>query len=185
MATNDKTLTLNFKGNTQDIEARITSVKLLAETMGVTVEKADYKHRIDDLQKTDAKIKFLSCEPLLGDLGKLDLTGINWVICGGESGPNARPCHPDWVRNIQKQCQEQNVPFFFKQWGEWIPYGHWYKENEIYTDYSHRYAIKIWEQDKRLYRWSDELTDVSLRVGKKKSGCKLDGVEYKQYPEAR
>lgn len=85
--------------------------------LGVTVEKENYKNRIEFLRHTDAKIKFLSCEPLLGDLGELDLTGIDWVIVGGESGPGARPMHPDWVRNIKTQCRKQDVPFFFKQWG--------------------------------------------------------------------
>ena len=62
-------------------------------------------------------IKFLSCEPLLGDLGALNLKGVDWVIVGGESGTQARPMQKEWVLNIQRQCKEQNVPFFFKQWG--------------------------------------------------------------------
>ncbi len=85
--------------------------------MGVTVESADYKERIDYLRYTSAHIKFLSLEPLLDDLGRLDLSGIDWVIVGGESGPGARPIKIDWVRNVRKQCIEQDVPFFFKQWG--------------------------------------------------------------------
>jgi len=85
--------------------------------MGVTVELADYKDRIDYLRYTSAHIKFLSLEPLLGDLGEIDLNGIDWVIVGGESGPGARPMHIDWVRNIRGQCLERQVPFFFKQWG--------------------------------------------------------------------
>ena len=85
--------------------------------LGVTVENDKHKDRIEYLKQTNAKIKFLSCEPLLSDLGKLDLTGIDWVIVGGESGFGARPVQPDWIRSIQKQCQEQNVAFFFKQWG--------------------------------------------------------------------
>jgi protein gp37 len=84
---------------------------------GVTVETADYKYRIDLLRQTEAKVKFLSLEPLLEDVGILDLTDIDWVIVGGESGPGARPIKADWVRNIREQCIEQNVPFFFKQWG--------------------------------------------------------------------
>lgn len=84
---------------------------------GVTVEASDYKYRIDLLRNTKAFVKFLSLEPLLNDLGKLDLTNIDWVITGGESGPGARPIDPDWVRNIREQCLEQKVPFFFKQWG--------------------------------------------------------------------
>ena len=85
--------------------------------MGVTVEDADYKDRIDYLRYTGAKIKFLSLEPLLGDLGELNLDGIDWVIVGGESGPGARPIEIGWVRNIREQCLARKVPFFFKQWG--------------------------------------------------------------------
>ena len=85
--------------------------------MGVTVESADYKYRIDDLRYTGANIKFLSLEPLLSDIGKLNLDGIDWVIVGGESGPGARPIKIEWVRNIRVQCIDRNVPFFFKQWG--------------------------------------------------------------------
>jgi len=85
--------------------------------MGATVEAADYKYRIDYLRYTGAKIKFLSLEPLLGNLGELNLDEIDWVIVGGESGPGARPIEIDWVRNIREQCLARNVPFFFKQWG--------------------------------------------------------------------
>jgi len=85
--------------------------------MGVTVEAADYKYRIDYLRYTGANIKFLSLEPLLGDLGELNLDEIDWVIVGGESGPGARPIEIGWVNNIKEQCFAQNVPFFFKQWG--------------------------------------------------------------------
>jgi protein gp37 len=85
--------------------------------MGVTVESADYKYRIDYLRYTGANIKFLSFEPLLGDLGELNLDEIDWVIVGGESGPGARPMEIGWVRNIRDKCLSQNVPFFFKQWG--------------------------------------------------------------------
>ncbi|NIA07620.1 MAG: DUF5131 family protein [Actinobacteria bacterium] len=85
--------------------------------MGVTVEAADYKYRIDYLRYTGAKIKFLSLEPLLDDLGELNLDEIDWVIVGGESGPGARPIEIGWVRNIREQCLADNVPFFFKQWG--------------------------------------------------------------------
>ncbi len=85
--------------------------------MGVSVESADYKYRIDNLRKTNAYIKFLSLEPLLGSLGKLDLTNIDWVIVGGESGPRSRPITKEWVLEIKDQCQKNNTPFFFKQWG--------------------------------------------------------------------
>lgn len=85
--------------------------------MGVSVENDDYTNRIDDLRKTDAKTKFLSVEPLIGPINKLDLTNIDWVIVGGESGPGARPLKEEWVVAIKDKCIEQDVPFFFKQWG--------------------------------------------------------------------
>ena len=85
--------------------------------LGVSVENEDYKYRIDDLRSTAAHTKFLSIEPLLGPLGPLNLTGIDWVIVGGESGPRSRMMDPTWVLDIRDQCQAQGVPFFFKQWG--------------------------------------------------------------------
>lgn len=85
--------------------------------MGVSIENSDYTFRIDHLRKTDVKVKFLSLEPLLGPLPDLNLQGIDWVIVGGESGPKARPMEQSWVVDIKNQCLEQNVPFFFKQWG--------------------------------------------------------------------
>src|SRR5262245_49823923 len=85
--------------------------------MGVSVERKDYAFRIDDLRQTRAKIRFLSLEPLLAPLQKLDLEGIHWVIVGGESGPGARPLLEEWVTSIRDQCLAAGVPFFFKQWG--------------------------------------------------------------------
>ncbi|HEX2786779.1 MAG TPA: phage Gp37/Gp68 family protein [Ignavibacteria bacterium] len=85
--------------------------------MGVSVEDEKVEFRIDDLRKTDAKIKFLSLEPLLGPLDNLNLKKINWVIVGGESGFKARPIEEDWVTSIKQQCYLNHVPFFFKQWG--------------------------------------------------------------------
>lgn len=85
--------------------------------VGVSVEHDQYRHRIDDLRSTRAKVKFLSLEPLLGPLPSLDLQGIDWVIVGGESGPRARPMDPAWVLDLRDQCCEARVPFFFKQWG--------------------------------------------------------------------
>jgi protein gp37 len=73
--------------------------------------------RISELQQSGARIRFLSIEPLLEDLGLLDLAGINWVIVGGESGPGARPLKREWIVSIQRQCRREGVPFFFKQWG--------------------------------------------------------------------
>ena len=85
--------------------------------MGVSVEDERVTHRIDDLRKTNAKTKFLSCEPLIGPLPKLNLQKIDWVIVGGESGRKPRPMNVDWVLDIQEQCAKKKVAFFFKQWG--------------------------------------------------------------------
>jgi protein gp37 len=85
--------------------------------MGVSVENKDYCWRIDHLRRTQAHVKFLSIEPLLGPLGKIDLRGIAWVIVGGESGPGARTMEAEWVNDIRNQCQKTEAAFFFKQWG--------------------------------------------------------------------
>ncbi len=146
--------------------------------LGVTIEKAKYKNRIEYLKQTDAKIKFLSCEPLLEDLGELDLKGIDWVIVGGESGYNARPMAPDWVRNIQRQCKEQKVAFFFKQWGEWasakqLDYELIKQHFQISETLGCILNVPI---DKNLFLY---------KVGKKYAGCMLDGKEYKEYPKLK
>jgi protein gp37 len=85
--------------------------------MGVSVENQEYSFRVDHLRKVGAKIKFISFEPLLGPINGLNLTGIDWVIVGGESGHQARPMDARWAVNIRDQCQRMRVPFFFKQWG--------------------------------------------------------------------
>jgi protein gp37 len=85
--------------------------------MGVTVEHSNVTHRINKLRKIPAAIRFLSIEPMLSAMPSLDLLGINWVIVGGESGYNARPIRESWVIDIQRQCENKSIPFFFKQWG--------------------------------------------------------------------
>ena len=85
--------------------------------MGVTVEDNRCVHRIEHLKDVPSKVRFLSCEPLIADVGHLPLDGIHWVIVGGESGPGARPMKKEWVLSIYHQCRMANVPFFFKQWG--------------------------------------------------------------------
>jgi protein gp37 len=84
--------------------------------MGTSVENQRWTSRIANLRKTGARVKFLSCEPLLGTL-TLDLAGIDWVIVGGESGPGARPMRADWAQGVRDQCHAAKVAFFFKQWG--------------------------------------------------------------------
>lgn len=88
---------------------------------GVSIEDARRRSRVRHLQDTPAGVRFLSIEPLIGPVGKLDLDGIDWVIVGGESGPGARPMAIDWVREIRDQCSESGVAFFFKQWGGFRP----------------------------------------------------------------
>jgi protein gp37 len=85
--------------------------------MGVSVENSAYYWRINDLKQTGAKTKFISFEPLLENINNTDFSGIDWVIVGGESGSNARPIKKEWVENIRDACIEQEIPFFFKQWG--------------------------------------------------------------------
>jgi protein gp37 len=89
--------------------------------MGVSVENAKALHRIDDLRTINAAVRFLSCEPLVGPLGGINLEGIRWVIAGGESGPNYRPMHLEWARGIRDAAVAAKVPFFFKQWGGRTP----------------------------------------------------------------
>jgi protein gp37 len=106
----------------QSVPAKSVSRILPLENvwMGVSVEDSKNKYRIDHLRETPAAVRFLSLEPLLEDLGELDLTGISWCIVGGESGPKARPCDVAWVRSIMEQCQEDKVAVFVKQLGSHV-----------------------------------------------------------------
>lgn len=130
--------------------------------------RADAERNISFLRECRhlAPVLFLSVEPLVEDLGELDLSGIDWVIVGGESGHGARPCHPDWVRNIREQCVNESVPMFFKQWGEFVTpmqmSGALYEEMD-----------------------GDTLTEEFYRVGKKRAGRLLDYHEYPQFPKVQ
>ena len=126
--------------------------------LGVSVEDRARKGRIDNLRETPAAVRFLSLEPLLEDLGELDLTGIGWVIVGGESGPNARPMERQWAGNIRDQCIAAGVPFFFKQWGEWAPVSAAINEPSGWDGMNMH------------------------RVGKKRAGRQLDGRSWDEMP---
>ncbi len=89
--------------------------------MGVSIENRRFVHRADALRSVDAAVRFISAEPLLGPLDGLDLTGIHWLIAGGESGPRHRPMRIKWARDLRERCAEQDVAFFFKQWGGRTP----------------------------------------------------------------
>ena len=132
-----------------------------------------------------AAIRFISAEPLLGPLPDLNLEGISWVICGGESGPGARPMHPDWVRSIRDQCVAAAVPFLLKQWGEWaperlvgvqdFPWGVLDIEGNFFPQTSAWNGKTGADSETReTYMW---------RVGKKAAGRLLDGKVWDQKPE--
>ena len=158
--------------------------------LGTSVEdQARADERIPHLLDTPAAVRFLSCEPLLGliDLREISTAGVgaaagnkmsdclHWVICGGESGPNARPMHPNWARSLRDQCQAAEVAFFFKQWGGWV------SQNQA-PDNIHLgdFPSDTFEQRPMIYS-----ADTAIyRVGKKRAGRLLDGREWNQYPEA-
>lgn len=174
---------------------------------GVTAEnQQEANKRIPQLLNIPTAVHFVSLEPMLGGI-KLELvdlehgahdflTGtvfcpgmnepattnnkLDWVICGGESGHKARPMHPDWVRSIRDQCKEAETPFFFKQWGEWIP------AMLIPEEWGHPADVK------GKHSWVNKLDgkdtgegegEMTIKVGKHKSGNLLDGVKYEEYPK--
>ena len=151
--------------------------------LGASVEdrqRAD--ERLPDLRETPVAVRFVSFEPLLGAV-HADLTGIQWAIVGGESGPGARPMHPDWARSLRDQCAAAGVAFFFKQWGEFAP-------GEIAGDYldPDKPAKGLSHFDGRWDEcWSeveghcDDEPDV-YRIGKKRAGRLLDGREHSEFP---
>jgi protein gp37 len=180
--------------------------------VGATVEnRKQGLPRIDALREIPASVRFLSVEPLLEDLGKIDLAGIHWVIVGGESGPGARPMHPDWARSLRDQCVDAGVPFFFKQWGSWEPM----MEAEPYLNelgYQPASEVRAMlrgvcivdpdgtvEEPQPKPEWcrnyeagmQDEENDWPLghgpyamhRVGKKAAGRELDGRTWDEVPE--
>lgn len=143
--------------------------------LGTTLENKAAVWRIEALRSVPAMVRFLSIEPLLEDLGTLDLTGIHWVIVGGESGHHARPMHPDWVRSVRDQCLAAKVPFFFKQWGEWGQY--------------RRDLVQLGSPLTTAAGYSPRQLQVGtglpmLRYGKKAAGRLLDGVEWSQFPKS-
>lgn len=168
--------------------------------LGVSVENK--KHglpRIEHLRRTPAAVRMLSIEPLLEDLGEIDLTGIGWVIVGGESGPGARPCHPDWVRPIRDLCVKVGVPFFWKQWGEWADLTNEPDGSELHQRSTCDEILlqsgevlgagyrngkesggMIWGHD-----WKERGAAWMGRVGKKAAGRLLDGRTWDEMPEMK
>jgi protein gp37 len=171
--------------------------------IGATIEKNKYRHRIDVLCGIPAKVRFLSCEPLLEDLNLSDhlwksgctphcvdrccrdadcpcepTTKLHWIIAGGESGPGSRPTHPEWLRSLRDQATAANIPLFFKQWGSWIPIDHTAaskgKTMILAPDGTDVSHLKI-----------DELpfhSEPLIRIGSKNTGHVLDSQIHQQFP---
>jgi protein gp37 len=190
--------------------------------LGVTAENQEYANkRIPILLQIPAIKRFVSVEPMLGPIdfyepqmgnehyntlkGFGDISGgnghfggpkLDWVICGGESGPGARPLHPDWVRSIRDQCKEANVPFFFKQWGMYRPFEPtaqppFYRDVASNVEYD-GHGMNFYDQYSgepgkwKGGQWIEDLETqdcIWLKVGKKVAGSKLEGKEYKEYPK--
>ncbi|MEM9134314.1 MAG: phage Gp37/Gp68 family protein [Actinomycetota bacterium] len=166
--------------------------------LGTSIETDRYAFRADHLRQTPAAVRFLSLEPLLGPLPSLDLTGIDWVIVGGESGRNARPMHPDWVRDIRDRCVAAGIPLFFKQWGHWAPTA------PVHPDFDDQDQVDAWDAlDPEGPLVALELGGAIPQtinpdrcdhqpapgawwmapVGKKLAGRSLDGIIWSQSPE--
>ena len=145
--------------------------------LGVSVEdQKTADERIPLLLQTPAAVRFLSAEPLLSEIDlNINSTpasvrwinGLDWVICGGESGKSARPMHPGWIRSLRDQCKQANVPFFFKQWGEWLPFN---QSNENCENMISKNPI--------IFR---DNCSTFFKLGKKKAGRLLDGIEHNKF----
>lgn len=141
--------------------------------LGITIcNQKEADRDIPKLLNIPVTKRFLSIEPMLGAIDiSAYIKNIDWVIVGGESGRKARPMHPDWVRGVRDQCCEACIPFFFKQWGEWLDRDDIHKRGMIphYETAVHEFSNK-------------DNYSVMFRIGTKKSGCLLDGIEYKEVP---
>ena len=131
--------------------------------IGVTIEHEKTAHRADTLRTIPAKTRFISFEPLIGSVGEVNMSGIHWAIAGGESGPSARKCDPRWIREIRDQCVDQNVAYFFKQWGK--P-----NNNPIYYENPPQVTGTQWVKTKDP-------------VGK--GGSLIDSTHWKQMPQQK
>lgn len=142
---------------------------------GVSIENSRFVGRADVLRRVPASVRFISAEPLLGRLDGLDLSGIHWLIAGGESGPRARPTHPDWVRDLRDRCQAANVAFFFKQWGAHRPAG---------PDDGRVLAVDGRGRRVALAHTVAGEAVLLCRVGKGSAGRLLDGRTWDQFPRS-
>ena len=160
--------------------------------IGTTVEDQQRANeRLPHLLQIPARVRFLSCEPLLGHVVLPSLAGIHWVIAGGESGAAARPMHPVWLDSLVNQCETANVPFFFKQWGSWSPngpvYNHWdFIDGSCLPPHWHKFPAQYCCMNRNgdLLK-SPESPGNSYffkRLGTHKAGRLLDGIEHNAFP---
>jgi len=153
--------------------------------LGVSVEdRTAWDERVRDLKATPAAVRFVSYEPALGALGEVDLSGLDWVICGGESGPGARPMHPDWARAARDACQAAGVAFFFKQWGEWEPHVR-ASDAAASKNQGWLHAHGMWIGDFDDAHCEGGGWQAMRRVGKRAAGRVLDGRTWDGFPEGR
>lgn len=154
--------------------------------LGTSIESDRYTFRADHLRATPAAVRFISAEPLLGSLPSLDLTGVDWLIVGGESGPGARPMHPDWVRDLRDRTQlpelndawpgDRHTAFFFKQWGGWAPNADPWRDTDRWVGNDGSIAEQYWTIDMRLQH-------AKMRPGSKiVNGRELDGAVWDDFP---
>lgn len=151
--------------------------------LGTSIENDTYTWRANILRSTPAAVRFISAEPLLGPLPSLDLTGIDWVISGGESGPAARPMHPDWVRDLRDQCAVDSVQFLFKQWGSWKPV-----DDGTLTQAEAVRAIVLEEDgliSPALHAAMGDPGQLMLPMSKNAAGRTLDGRTWDEFPAPR
>lgn len=156
---------------------------------GVSTESNRYAWRADHLRDTPAAVRWVSAEPLLGPLDQLNLTGIDWVVAGGESGPGARPMHPQWARDLRDRCADDGIAFHFKQWGSWAPWiaDDWSEEaggsTYVKLDGSTSWAAG---SDDSCTNWSAnyEPSDHAVtQTAKSAAGRTLDGRTWDEYPQ--
>jgi protein gp37 len=185
----------------EDLEAGPDMPAVLPNVwLGVSAETQRWLDvRVPRLLATPAGVRFVSAEPLLGsiDLRQFLLEpaggagpGLDWVIVGGESGPKARPMHPDWARLVRDQCEVARVPFFMKQWGTWVPYEQdaqppfWASQHGDLIDGHHLPGDLTDHEPRRGWWWPDPDCDVIFRrVGKDAAGELLDGRPWKEFPD--
>ena len=154
-----------------DCQLEGTAMPLDNVWAGVTIEEDRYSWRANYLRQTPAAVRWISAEPLIGGLPSLDLTGIDWLVAGGESGPKSRPMHPDWARDLRDRCAASGTAYFFKQWGAFAQDDGVVSSKHVHVPYSQNVA------DSEQHPMA-----TMIRVGNHRSGRRLDGREHNDYP---